>query len=65
MADLKGISPTKCMHKIILGEVCSNSIESQFQLNPEMKKVVMKEIIKWLDAGVICPISNSSWVSPV
>ncbi|KAL4281283.1 hypothetical protein GQ457_03G018830 [Hibiscus cannabinus] len=30
-----------------------------------MKKVVMKEIIKWLDAGVIYPISDSSWVSPV
>ncbi|KAK8995452.1 hypothetical protein V6N11_069883 [Hibiscus sabdariffa] len=30
-----------------------------------MKKVVMKEIIKWLDAGVIYPISDSSWVSPI
>ncbi|KAK8698038.1 hypothetical protein V6N13_114170 [Hibiscus sabdariffa] len=30
-----------------------------------MKKVVIKEIIKWLDAGVIYPISDSSWVSPV
>ncbi|XP_039051671.1 uncharacterized protein LOC120193142 [Hibiscus syriacus] len=25
----------------------------------------MKEIIKWLDAGVIYPISDSSWDSPV
>ncbi|KAK8696370.1 hypothetical protein V6N13_001506 [Hibiscus sabdariffa] len=30
-----------------------------------MKKVVMKEIIKWLDAGIIYPLSDSSWVSPV
>ena len=30
-----------------------------------MKEVVKKEIIKWLDAGVIYPISNSSRVSPV
>ncbi|KAL4361219.1 hypothetical protein GQ457_04G019150 [Hibiscus cannabinus] len=30
-----------------------------------MKKVVMKEIIKWLDAGIIYPISDSSWVSHV
>ncbi|KAL4324212.1 hypothetical protein GQ457_11G024820 [Hibiscus cannabinus] len=30
-----------------------------------MKTVVMKEIIKWLDAGIIYPISDSSWVSPV
>ncbi|XP_022158603.1 uncharacterized protein LOC111025060 [Momordica charantia] len=30
-----------------------------------MKEVVKKEIIKWLDVGVIYPISDSSWVSPV
>ena len=30
-----------------------------------MKEVVRKEVLKWLDAGVIYPISNSSWVSPV
>ena len=28
-----------------------------------MKKVVRKEVIKWLDARIIYPISNSSWVS--
>ena len=30
-----------------------------------MKEVVRKEVLKWLDAGVIYPISDSSWVSPV
>ncbi|KAK8578727.1 hypothetical protein V6N12_069071 [Hibiscus sabdariffa] len=65
MADLKGISPTICMHKILLDECHSNSVEPQRRLNPAMKKVVMKEIIKWLDAGIIYPISDSSWVSPV
>ncbi|KAL4303062.1 hypothetical protein GQ457_10G009490 [Hibiscus cannabinus] len=65
VADLKGISPTICMHKIILEESHSNSVEPQRRLNPAMKKVVMKEIIKWLDAGAIYPISDSSWVSPV
>ena len=29
-----------------------------------MKEVVKKEVIKWLDAGVIYPISDSRWVSP-
>ena len=42
MVDVKGISPTICMHKIILEEGCNNSIESQRRLNPEMRKVVMK-----------------------
>ncbi|KAK9043080.1 hypothetical protein V6N11_071431 [Hibiscus sabdariffa] len=64
MADLKGISPTIYMHKIILEECHSNSVEPQRRLNPAMKKVVMKEIIKWLDAGVIYPISDSSWRIP-
>ena len=30
-----------------------------------MKEVVQKEIIKWLDAGIIYLISDSVWVSPV
>ena len=30
-----------------------------------MKEVVKKEILKWLDAGIIYPISDSSWISPV
>ncbi|KAL4354030.1 hypothetical protein GQ457_06G010660 [Hibiscus cannabinus] len=42
-----------------------NSIEAQRRLNPAMKQVVMKEIIEWLDAGIIFPISDSAWVSPV
>ena len=30
-----------------------------------MKEVVIKEVLKWLDARVIYPISDSSWVSLV
>ena len=30
-----------------------------------MKEVVHKEVLKWLDTGVIYPISDSAWVSPV
>ena len=30
-----------------------------------MKEVVRKEMLKWLDAGVIYPISESPWVSLV
>ncbi|KAK8491392.1 hypothetical protein V6N11_073718 [Hibiscus sabdariffa] len=38
MTDLKGINPTICMHKIILEECHSNSVEPQRRLNPAMKK---------------------------
>uniref|UniRef100_A0A1S4ALB9 Reverse transcriptase domain-containing protein n=1 Tax=Nicotiana tabacum TaxID=4097 RepID=A0A1S4ALB9_TOBAC len=31
----------------------------------DIKGISPKEVIKWLDAGIIFPISNSNWVSPV
>ena len=30
-----------------------------------MREVVKKEIMKLLDAGIIYPISDSNWVSPI
>ena len=30
-----------------------------------MMEAVQKEILKWLDAGVIYPIADSEWVSPI
>ncbi|KAJ9535162.1 hypothetical protein OSB04_un001759 [Centaurea solstitialis] len=65
IADLRGISPTICQHKIILEDKNFTSREPQRRLNPVMKEVVKKEILKWLDAGIIFPIASSSWVSPV
>ena len=41
------------------------SIENQRRLNSNMKEAVKKEIMKLLDAGIIYPISNSDWVSPI
>ena len=63
--DIKGISPSICMHKIMLEDCHNNSVDHQRRLNPIMKEVVKKKIIKWLDAGIIYPISDNSWVSPV
>ncbi|CAN6562633.1 unnamed protein product [Malus baccata var. baccata] len=65
LADIKGISPTTCMHRILLEEGSKTSQEAQRRLNPPMMEVVKKEIIKLLDYGVIYPISDSCWVSPV
>ncbi|XP_070679280.1 uncharacterized protein [Malus domestica] len=65
LADIKGISPTTCMHRILLDEGFKTSREAQRRLNPPMMEVVKKEIIKLLDCGVIYPISDSRWVSPV
>ena len=63
ISDIKGINPTVCMHGIFPEENAKNIIERQRRLNPVMKDVVKKEIIKWLDAGIIYPISDSVWVS--
>ncbi|XP_021770244.1 uncharacterized protein LOC110734402 [Chenopodium quinoa] len=41
--DIKGISPTICMHKILLDNDHDSSIEHQRRLNPNMKEVVKKE----------------------
>ena len=65
LADLKGICPFMCMHQIMLEDDHKPSVEAQRRLNPTMKEVVCKEVLKWLDAGVIYPISDSAWVSPV
>ena len=54
-----------CMHRIHLEEGCTPTIEHQRRLNPNMKEVVKKEIMKLLDAGIIYPISDSNWVSPI
>ena len=65
LADLKGIRPFTCMHRILLEDGHKPSVEAQRRLNPTMKEVVRKEVLKWLDVGVIYPISNSVWVGPV
>ncbi|XP_070002605.1 uncharacterized protein [Nicotiana sylvestris] len=65
LADIRGISPAFCMYKIILEEGDKPSVEHKRRLNEEIQELVKKEIIKWLDAGVVYPISDSSWTSSV
>ena len=64
IADIKGISPTICMHRILMEDGIKPIIDAQRRLNPIMKEVVRNEVMKLLDAGMIYPISDSQWVSP-
>ena len=64
IADIKGISPLICTHRINLEEDVKPSREPQRRLNSIMKEVVKKEVLKLLDVGVIYPIADSKWVSP-
>ncbi|GJT46034.1 reverse transcriptase domain-containing protein [Tanacetum coccineum] len=40
-------------------------VQMQRRVNPKIHEVIKKEVIKLLDAGLIYPISDSPWVSPV
>ncbi|CAN6711598.1 unnamed protein product [Malus baccata var. baccata] len=65
IVDIKGINPATCMHRILLEEGAKPTREAQRRLNPLMMEVVKKEVIKLLDVGIIYPISDSKWVSPI
>ncbi|GJR53621.1 reverse transcriptase domain-containing protein, partial [Tanacetum coccineum] len=50
---------------IIAKDDCKPSVQSQRRVNPKIHEVIKKEVIKLLDAGMIYPISDSPWVSPI
>ena len=64
-SDLKGIDPSLCTHRIFLEEDSRPSTEAQRWLNPKVWDALKDEILKWLNARIIYPISDSPWVSPV
>ena len=64
ISDLKGINPTICTHHIYLEEESKAVRQPQRRLNPHLQEVVRIEVMKLLQAGIIYPISDSTWVSP-
>ncbi|GJY14014.1 reverse transcriptase domain-containing protein [Tanacetum coccineum] len=65
ITDIKGIDPRFCTHKILMEEDYKPAVQSQRRVNPKIHEVIKKEVIKLLDAGMIYPISDSPWVSPI
>jgi hypothetical protein len=63
--DLKRINLSLCTHRIPMEQDHKPIYEHHRRLNNVMREVVKKEVLKLLKAGVIYPISNSEWVSPV
>ncbi|KAK1667638.1 hypothetical protein QYE76_055797 [Lolium multiflorum] len=63
--DLKGISPSIFQHAINMEDDAKPVVEHQRRLIPKMKDVVRNEVLKLLEAGIIYPIADSRWVSPV
>ena len=48
IADLKGINPSLCMYQFYTKVDAKPVRDMQRRLNPNMKEVVKKEVIKWL-----------------
>ncbi|GJV42264.1 reverse transcriptase domain-containing protein [Tanacetum coccineum] len=53
LSDIKGINPEFCSHKILMEDDYEPAVQHQ------------RRIEKLLDSGLIYPISDSPWVSPV
>ena len=53
------------MQCIMLEEDCKTSREHQRRINLVLSDVVKKEVQKLLETGIIYPISDNKWVSPV
>nr|GFB63738.1 reverse transcriptase domain-containing protein [Tanacetum cinerariifolium] len=65
LSDIQGINPEFCTHKILMEEDYKPAVQHQRRVNPKIHDVIKKEIEKLLDAGLIYPIFDSPWVSPV
>ncbi|GJU29401.1 reverse transcriptase domain-containing protein [Tanacetum coccineum] len=65
LSDIKGINPEFCTHKILMEEDYKPAVQHQRRVNLKIHDVIKKEVEKLLDAGLIYPISDSPWVSPV
>ncbi|GKF96278.1 hypothetical protein Tco_0289013, partial [Tanacetum coccineum] len=57
--------PSFCTHKILMEDDFNPAIQHQRRVNPKIHEIIKKEVIKLLDAGLIYPIFDSLWVSPV
>nr|GEX71503.1 reverse transcriptase domain-containing protein [Tanacetum cinerariifolium] len=65
LSDIKGINPELCTHKILMEEDFEPAVQHHRRVNPKIYNVIKKEVLKLPDTGLIYPISNSHWVSPV
>ncbi|RDX85029.1 hypothetical protein CR513_33837, partial [Mucuna pruriens] len=65
LSDLPRINLFICMHRILMEEEACPVRQQQRRLNLTILDVVKKKVTKLLATGIIYPISDSNWVSPV
>ena len=65
LANIPSISPSTCMHRIRFEDGAKPVRQPQRRFNPVILDVVKKEVAKLLQVGIIYPIFDSQWVSPI
>ncbi|GJW65484.1 reverse transcriptase domain-containing protein, partial [Tanacetum coccineum] len=63
----KGLSVEEkaALIKILMEDDYKPAVQHQRRVNPKIHDVIKKEVEKLLDSGLIYPISDSPWISPV
>nr|GFB38728.1 hypothetical protein [Tanacetum cinerariifolium] len=65
LSDIQGINLEFYTHKILMEEDYKPAVQHQRRVNLKIHDVIKKKVEKRFDAGLIYPISDSPWVSPV
>nr|GEZ18329.1 reverse transcriptase domain-containing protein [Tanacetum cinerariifolium] len=65
LSYIKGIDPEFCTHKTLMEDDFEPAVQHQRRVNLKIHDVIKNEALKLLDAGLIYPISDGPWVSPV
>ncbi|CAM6094053.1 unnamed protein product [Calypogeia fissa] len=63
--DLKGVNPLLGEHSIDLMLGARSIRQRQHRMNPRYSLMVKEELDRLLEAGIIYPMLNSEWVSPI
>ncbi|CAM6113035.1 unnamed protein product [Calypogeia fissa] len=63
--DLQGVNPILGEHSIDLMLGARSIRQRQHRMNPKYSLMVKEEIDRLLEAGIIYPMLNSEWVSPI
>nr|GEV92265.1 reverse transcriptase domain-containing protein [Tanacetum cinerariifolium] len=61
LSNIKGIDLKFCTHRILMEEDFEPVVQHQRRVNPKIHDVIKQEVLKFLDAGLIYPISDSPW----
>nr|GEU64947.1 reverse transcriptase domain-containing protein [Tanacetum cinerariifolium] len=65
ISDIKGIDPRFYTHKIFMEDDFKPVVQHQRRVNLKIHEVIKNKVIKLLDFGLIYPIYDIPWVTPV